>query len=274
MERIGHCAAAANGGRAMSGRVHWERRGNVASLLLDRPEKHNAMTPAMAGELAEACHAINADDSVRCVVLHGAGTRSFCTGSDINALEEYAGAFEFRNRLEYATEIRAIRKPVIAALKGWTLGGGLEMALSADVRIAAPSTRLGAPEVGLGWVGAGGASQLLPRLIGYGRALHLLLGGEPIDAERAAQWGIVEVMSEEKHEESVAFDLAERWARHTTVALQTVKAAVRQSMSMPLDAGLRYENELMSLAFALGNDATGRERFVARSTKGSSEPKP
>jgi enoyl-CoA hydratase len=258
----------------MSGRVRWERRDAVASLLLDRPEKHNAMTPAMACELAEACRAINEDDSVRCVVLHGAGARAFCTGSDINALDEYAGAFEFRNRLEYATEVRSIRKPVIAALKGWTLGGGLEMALSADVRIAAPSTRLGAPEVGLGWVGAGGASQLLPRLIGYGRALHLLLGGEPIDAERAAQWGIVEVMSEENKEESVAFDLARRWARHTTVALQTVKAAVRQSMSTPLEAGLRYENDLMTLAFALGNDAAGRQRFAGRSAKPSSETNP
>jgi len=258
----------------MSGRVRWERRDAVASLLLDRPEKHNAMTPAMAGELAAACRAINEDDSVRCVVLHGAGSRAFCAGSDIKALEEYSGAFDFRNRLEYATEIRAIRKPVIAALKGWTLGGGLEMALSADVRVAAPSTRLGAPEVGLGWVGAGGASQLLPRLIGYGRALHLLLGGEPITAERAAQWGIVEVTSEEKQEESVAFDLASRWARHTTVALQTVKAAVRQSMSMPLEAGLRHENELMTLAFALGNDAAGRERFVGHSVKPPGEATP
>jgi enoyl-CoA hydratase len=254
----------------MSGRVHWQRRDAVASLCLDRPEKHNAMTPAMARELATACRAINDDDSVRCVVLHGAGSRAFCAGSDINALDEYPGAFDFRNRVEYATELRTIRKPVIAALKGWTLGGGLELALSADVRVAAPSTRMGAPEVGLGWVGAGGASQLLPRLIGYGRALHLLLGGEPIDAVRAAEWGIVELTAEDGKEELVAFDLARHWARHTSVALQTVKAAVRQSMSSPLEAGLRYENDLMALAFALGNDAAGRERFADR----KDEPKP
>lgn len=258
----------------MSGRVYWERRDAVASLRLDRPEKHNAMTPAMAGELAAACRSINGDDSVRCVVLHGAGSRAFCAGSDIKALEEYPGAFDFRNRLDYATELRTIRKPVIAALKGWTLGGGLELALSADVRIAAPSTRIGAPEVGLGWVGAGGASQLLPRLIGYGRALQLLLGGDPIEAARAAEWGIVEIMTEEGQEERVAFDLARHWARHTSVALQTVKAAVRQSMSTSLEAGLRYENEVMTLAFALGNDAAGRERFIGHTAEPSSKTKP
>ena len=246
----------------MNGRIRWEVRDAVALLCLDRPEKHNAMTPVMAKELAAACRAINDDDSVRCVVLHGAGSRAFCAGSDIRALEEYSGAFDFRNRVDYATELRTIRKPVIAALKGWTLGGGLELALSADVRIAAPSTRIGAPEVGLGWVGAGGASQLLPRLIGYGRALQLLLGGEPIDATRAAEWGIVEIMAEEGQEESVA------------LALQTVKAAVRQSMSTSLEAGLRYENEVMTLAFALGNDAAGRERFAAGTGEPSNGKKP
>lgn len=258
----------------MNGRVRWEVRDAVASLCLDRPEKHNAMTPVMAKELAAACRAVNGDDSVRCVVLHGAGSRAFCAGSDIRALEEYSGAFDFRNRVDYATELRTIRKPVIAALKGWTLGGGLELALSADVRVAAPSTRIGAPEVGLGWVGAGGASQLLPRLIGYGRALQLLLGGEPIDAARAAEWGIVEIMAEEGQEESAAFDLARHWARHTSVALQTVKAAVRQSMSTSLEAGLRYENEVMALAFALGNDKAGRERFAGRTAEPSNEGKP
>ena len=105
----------------MSGRVHWQRRDAVASLCLDRPEKHNAMTPAKARELAAACHAINDDDSVRCVVLHGAGSRAFCAGSDINALDEYPGAFEFRNRVEYATELRTIRKPVNEFRPGVTL---------------------------------------------------------------------------------------------------------------------------------------------------------
>jgi enoyl-CoA hydratase len=245
----------------MTGRVTLAKHGLVAEICLDRPRKHNAMTPAMAAQLGDACAEINRDDEIRCAIIYGAGEKAFCAGSDVRALDEYPSVFHFRNRIDYSTELRSIRKPVIAALKGWTLGGGLELALSADVRIAAPSTRLGAPEVGLGWVGAGGASQLLPRLIGYGRALYLLLDGEPIDAASAANWGLVESLTLDGKELEAARDLAAKWARHSAVALQTVKAAVRHSMSSPLEAGLRFENETMALAFALGNDTAGRSRF-------------
>ncbi|MEP7243543.1 MAG: enoyl-CoA hydratase/isomerase family protein [Gammaproteobacteria bacterium] len=245
----------------MSDAVTLGKNNRVAEICLDRPLKHNAMTPAMAEQLAAACVEINQDDQIRCAIIFGAGSKAFCAGSDVRALDQYESVFHFRNRIDYSTELRSIRKPVIAALKGWTLGGGLELALSADVRVAARSTLLGAPEVGLGWVGAGGASQLLPRLVGYGRALYLLLDGDPIDAARAAAWGLVETLVSEGEELSEARALAERWARHSTVALQTVKASVRQSMSTPLEAGLRFENETMSLSFALKNDSAGRARF-------------
>lgn len=248
----------------MSARVTFSKRGAVGEICIDRANKHNAMTPRMAEQLARVCTRINEDDAVRCVVVRGAGDAAFCAGSDIASLDEYQGVFAFRNRIDYATELRRVRKPVIAALKGWVLGGGLELALSADVRVASETARFGAPEVALGWVGAGGASQLLPRLIGYGRALHLLLDGKPIDAAQAHAWGLIEILVGVGEELAVARKLAARWSRHTTVALQTVKAAVRQSMSTPIEAGLRFENEVMSLAFALKNDAGGRARFHGR----------
>lgn len=247
----------------MNDRVRLTRRGGVAEICLDRAGKHNAMTPKMAEMLARACATINRDDTIRCVVIFGAGDKAFCAGSDVSALDEYKDAFDFRNRIDYSTELRTIRKPVIAALKGWVLGGGLELALSADVRIASATARFGAPEVGLGWVGAGGASQLLPRLVGYGKALYLLLDGAPVDAARARAWGLIEELVPEGQELAAARALAGRWAAHTTVALQTVKAAVRHSMAAGLEPGIRYENEVMSLAFALGNDADGRKRFGA-----------
>jgi enoyl-CoA hydratase len=249
----------------MSGRIRLTRTRAVAEICIDRPDKHNAMTPAMADQLASACAAVNRDDTVRSVVIYGAGEAAFCAGSDIKALDEYDSVFAFRNRVDYSTELRAVRKPVIAAIKGYVLGGGLELALSADVRIASESTYFGAPEVGLGWVGAGGASQLLPRLAGYGKALYLLLDGRPIDAAKAHSWGLVEDVVPLGGELEAARALAHRWSMHTTVALQTVKAAVRQSMSTPLEAGIRFENETMSLAFALGNDAGGRKGFRQRS---------
>lgn len=246
----------------MSETVLLTRTGPVAEICLNRAEKHNAMTPAMAERLAQVCFEINRDDEIRCAVIYGAGDKAFCAGSDIRALDEYAGVFAFRNRIDYATELRTIRKPVIAALKGWVLGGGLELALSADVRIASSTARLGAPEVGLGWVGAGGASQLLPRLVGYGKALYLLLDGAPVDGARALAWGLIEDLVPAGEELAAARALAQRWAGHSTVALQTVKAAVRHSMSAGLEPGIRYENEVMALAFALGNDAKGRAAFV------------
>jgi enoyl-CoA hydratase/carnithine racemase len=246
------------------GRVTLTVEGALAWITLDRPAKHNAMTPAMAGELAQAATAINADRAVRVAILRGGGDRAFCAGSDLDALAEYDGVWDFRNRVEYATEVRRIRKPVVAAIKGWALGGGLEMALSCDLRVAGAGAQLGAPEVQRGWVGAGGGSQLLPRLVGYGRAAWMLLSGTPIDAQQAEAWGVVErVVPDEALWDEVRA-VAEGLAQHSEVALVTVKAALRASLSTSLEQGLAYENEVMALAFALGNDAAGRAAFATR----------
>jgi len=251
----------------VSSAIRLVRKDAVAEIVLNRPEKLNAMTPAMAERLARVCRQVDDDEAIRVVIVRGAGERAFSAGSDIEALDEYEGPYEFRNRVEYATQIRNLRKPCIAAVRGWALGGGLEMALAADIRIAADSARFGAPEVSLGWVGAGGASQMLPRLIGYGKAMYLLLRGEPIDATMALAWGIVEQVVPEGEEVRAARALAAAIAAHSPVATQTIKAAVRQAMSEPLEAGLRHENDLMALAFALGSDSAGRSRFKKRRRK-------
>lgn len=252
----------------MNGAVRLRRRGPIAEIILDRPEKLNAMTPAMALALERVCRKVDADDALRVAILRGAGERAFCAGSDLDALDDYKGVYDFRNRVEYATQIRNLRKPCIAAVHGWALGGGFELALAADIRVAAESARFGAPEVGLGWVGAGGASQMLPRLIGYGKAMYLLLQGAPIDARQALAWGIVEEVVADGEELDQARRIAARIAGHTPVATQTVKAAIRQALAAPLEAGLRYENEVMSLAFALGNDTAGRNSFKRRGRSG------
>jgi enoyl-CoA hydratase/carnithine racemase len=244
--------------------IELQKSGRVATIVLNRPDKHNAMTPRMAAELAEVTSAINLDASVAAVILRGAGERAFSSGSDLKALDEYSGPWHFRNRVDYPTQIRNLRKPVIAAIKGWALGGGLEMALAADIRFAAPSARFGAPEVKHGWVGAGGASQLLPRLIGYGKASYMLLRGEPIDADLALQWGLIERLVDEDTLYTEAASFAEEIANNSEVALMTMKSSIRQSLSAGLAEGLAYENEVMALAFALGNDTESREAFKKR----------
>jgi len=230
----------------MDGQVTLERREGFAVLTLDRPAKRNAITNAMAEQLAEHARAINADGGIRAVLLRGAGEKAFCAGMDLRAIEAFPTPWDFRHRPDYPGAVRSIRKPVVAALKGWALGGGFELALAADIRVAAPDTRIGFPEVTRGWVGGGGASQLLPRLIGAGQAMRLLLTGEQVGAEEAMRLRLVEFVDDE----AFASALCARLAALPPVATQAVKAAVRQAMEAPLSAGLAYENEMNVLCLA------------------------
>ena len=248
----------------MDGTVRIEVTDGVAELVIDRPAKHNAVTPEIAAELAGHPRRIDADRAIRAVLLRGAGARAFCAGSDLNSLAAYPDAWTFRNRVVYEAAVRGIRKPVVVALEGWALGGGMEMALAADLRIAARSTRIGFPEVTRGWVGGGGASQMLPRLIGYGQAMRLLLTGEQIDAEEAQQLGLVEQVVEDGTEDEAARAICRRLAGFSPVAVQAVKAAVRQALEAPLSAGLAYENEMNVLCFSAGDHLEGIRAFAEK----------
>ncbi len=232
------------------GQVTLEKNGAVAEIVLDRPDKHNALTPVMYRQLGACCAQADADSSVHVVVIRGAGERAFCAGSDVAALDNYKDFWEWRNRYDYIPPIRNLRKPTIAAIKGWALGGGLEIALACDLRVVSRSAVFSAPEVTLGWNGAGGAAQHLTRMCGYGVAMKLLLTGERFDAEEANRLGIVEYFVEVGEEVARAREAALEIADHSTVATQAVKAAVRSAMDMPVAQGLQYENELMSLCFA------------------------
>ena len=245
----------------MNGTVRLGVAGHVATIVIDRPDKMNAITPAMAGELAGICREVDADDAVRAVLIRGAGERAFSAGSDLNALGEARGVWQFRNRIEYAAVVRDIRKPVVAFLQGWVLGGGLEIALAADVRIAASSARLGAPEVKRGWLGGGGASQILPRLVGAGRAMHLLLSGEPVSAEEALRIGLVEEVLDDAAAWARAEAYAAQLAALSPVATQAVKAAVRAALEMPYSAGIRYENELHVVCMQSRDSSEGISAF-------------
>lgn len=232
------------------GKVRLKKNGVVAEIILDRPEKHNALTPEMYLDIGQACQQINDDLEIHVGIFRGAGDRAFCAGSDISALDSYEDFWAWRNRYDYIPPILATRKPLIAATKGWALGGGFEIALACDLRVAARSTRFAAPEINLGWNGSGGATQHLIRLCGYGRAMQILLTGDRIDAETALRWGIVEELVDDGQEIAVARQLAERIASNSSVASQAVKSSVRHAMDTTINQGLRYDNELMSLCFA------------------------
>ncbi len=245
----------------MDDEVQLVRDGFVAEIVLNRPAKMNAVTPAMAATIERLCTELDRDDQVRAVLLRGAGDRAFCAGSDLNALADYSSAWAFRNRVEYASAVRDMRKPVVAALHGWVLGGGAEMALSADIRVMGRGARMGFPEVVRGWVGGGGASQMLPRLVGYGQAMKLLLTGDPIGAEEAHRLGIVEYLVEDQDVAAEARALCQKFAGFSPVAVESVKASVRMALSSSLPAGIRYENEMNTLCFSAGDHMEGIRAF-------------
>jgi enoyl-CoA hydratase len=245
----------------VTGKIEFSVADGVGKILIARPEKQNAITPEMARELQRVCREVDSDDRIRVATIAGVGERAFSAGSDLNALADLTDLWEFRNRIEYAAVVRDIRKPVIAGLKGWVLGGGMEIALAADIRIAGHSARIGGPEVKRGWIGGGGASQMLPRLVGYGQAMRMLLLGDPIDAEAALRIGLVEETVEDAQVLPRIAELAARIASFSPTATQSVKAAVRAAMSMPLEAGLRYENEIHVICMSDKDRVEGIKAF-------------
>ena len=234
----------------MSGRIGLDVADGIARILIDRPDKMNAILPEMVLELQRVCQAVNDDAKVRVATIMGAGERAFSAGSDLNVLADLTDVMAFRDRIEYAALVRDIRKPVIAGLKGWVLGGGMEIAIAADIRVAGRSAKIGGPEVTRGWIGGGGASQMLPRLVGIGQAMKMLLTGDPVDAETALRIGLVEEVVDDAAVEGRVMEMAKKIASFSPVATVAVKAGVRAAISMSLEQGLAYENELHTICMS------------------------
>ncbi|MCA2221814.1 enoyl-CoA hydratase/isomerase family protein [Nonomuraea aurantiaca] len=238
--------------------------GPVAVITLNRPAKLNAITPGMAGALRACLDRVDADPAIRAAVLTGAGERSFCVGSDIRELDAYATPWEFRNRGDYGDAVRALRKPIVAAVNGYAYGGGLELAMACDIRLAATTATFAAPEIKLGWIGGSGQSALLAHAVGPGNAATMLLTGDPIDAARAKDWGLVtEVLPPDELLPAVR-ELAGKIAARPPIAAQTAKANLKAAYTMPLDQAIQYERDLQTVCMATADAAEGRAAFAAR----------
>jgi enoyl-CoA hydratase/carnithine racemase len=243
------------------GSIVFTQEGHIATLRLNRPEKLNTMTPAMGKHLLEIVAEINHNDDIRVVIITGTGERAFSAGSDVKVLDDYGDNWQLRNRVDYAKELYRVRKPMIAQIRGYCIGGGLEMALVSDIRIASVGAKFGAGEVKLGWNGGGGNTQLLPRLVGYGKAMQMLITGSMIDAQEAHRIGLVqEVTSEEALEETV-MGIAQAAAANAPIAVQLIKHLVRMAESTTIDVGLAYENDLFAYCFTTEDAAEGTAAF-------------
>ena len=241
-----------------------EVEGHVATLTLNRPAKLNAVTPAMAEAIVAACRRCDADREIRAVVLTASGERAFCAGSDVSELTAYATPWEFRSRDDYCDAVRALRTPAICAINGLAYGGGLELALSCDIRLAAETASFAAPEIKLGWIGGGGMSYLLTHSIGASNAAQMVLTGDPIDATRALAIGLVSQLLPPTGLAAAAAALAATIASRPPIAAQTGKANLRAAYAMPLEAAVQYERDLQTICFATDDAREGREAFTER----------
>lgn len=248
----------------MTDDVTFSLDGPVATITLNRPHKLNAVTPEMAEAIVAHVARCNGDDAIRCVVLTGAGEKAFCAGSDIRELDRYDTPWNFRNRPDYCDAIRRLGKPAIAAVNGYAFGGGLELAMSCDIRIAARGASFAAPEIKLGWIGGGGMSAFLAHSIGTSNASLMLMTGDPVDAEKALAWGLVSEVVEAGELQARAHTLAATIAARAPIAAETAKLNVRAAFTMPIEKAIEYERDLQTICFATEDAAEGRAAFKAK----------
>ncbi|GIW50902.1 MAG: crotonase [Gemmatimonadales bacterium] len=243
-----------------------EVSGGVAVLTVNRPEKRNALNAETRSELLAYLDQMKGDPAVRVVVLTGAGDKAFIAGADIGEFAGRTPVDQFRAMLAspvYAA-VDAFPKPIIAAINGYCLGGGCELAMACDIRIAADTAKLGQPEINLGIIPGGGGTQRLPRLVGLGNAFKLLYTGDPIDAAEALRIGLVDEVVPAAELMPRVRALAEKIASKSPVALELIKWAVRASVRTSLDEGLRHETTLFGLAFSSEDKEEGVRAFLEK----------
>ena len=242
-------------------------QGGVRWITVNRPAKLNALNASVIAELARAVADVSADASVRVVVLTGAGEKAFVAGADI---AEFVGisadaARELAGRGQRLFEaIAALPKPVIAAVNGFALGGGCELAMACHLRVASSNARFGQPEVKLGLIPGYGGTQRLPRLVGRGRALELLLTGGTVDAATAHAWGLVNKVVEPGELHEAAQKLAEEILAVAPAAVARCLQAVGVGLDLPLHQAQEHEAALFGLCFATDDVREGTAAFLEK----------
>jgi enoyl-CoA hydratase len=245
--------------------IRVETTGRLARLTIDRPDVRNAIDRTTADEIRTALDALRADDSVGVLVITGGGDKVFVSGADIKDLKSrtYKSGLEGCNNALFQA-VEEFDRPVIAAINGHALGGGLELALACDIRLAVDSARFGFPEVGLGIMPGAGGTQRLPRIVGMGRARELILTGDLIDAAEAHRIGLVNRVVPRAEFDAAIHALADKLLSRGPVALKLAKMALNIASKTPLDAGFQFEILAQSVLFETEDKNEGLNAFLEK----------
>jgi len=241
-----------------------ETEGNIGLLTINRPDM-NALCNEMVEELDRALTGIEQDSGIKALIITGAGGRAFMAGADIRELADrdfILGRRQTKQRQDVFNKISNLPIPVIAAVNGFALGAGLELALACTIRVASEKARFGAPEVNLGIIPGDGATQRLPRIIGQGRAMHLILTGETIGAGEALQYGLVTKVYSPEELLDGAKGMAETIITKGPLAVMYAKEAVNRAFDASLQVGLTLESYLHALACASEDKREGVQSFI------------
>ena len=243
-----------------------EREGRVAILTINRPDKLNALNDQVRNDMLEILGQIETDAAVGVVVITGAGEKAFIAGADIG---EFAGRTPFDQRHAMRSPrifdvMASFPKPVIAMINGFCLGGGCELAMSCDIRIASDKARFGQPEINLGLIPGGGGTQRLPRLVGTGQAMRLILSGDMIPAAEAQSIGLVEMVVPAEELRAKTLELANKIAAKSPLTLKVAKEALRASERLSIEDGISYERDLFCLCFSSADKEEGVKAFLEK----------
>jgi enoyl-CoA hydratase len=250
--------------------ISTERDGAVAVVTIDNPPV-NALSARLLEELEAEVDRLDADDGVRTIVLVGAGERAFVAGADIKEFPSLRDAATEAHERGSARGIQklghrmdAARTPFVAAIHGFCLGGGLELAMCCDIRVASEDSTLGQPEIKLGLIPGGGGTQRLPRLVGIGRAQYLNMTGDPIGAAQAYEWGLVEKVVPAGEVRDAALEVARTIASRSPVSIAVLRELARTTRDLPLEEGLRREADGFRRCLESDDGAEGVAAFLEK----------
>ncbi len=240
-----------------------ERNEHIGIVTLNRPKEFNALNFQLVDELINALEDLDRDNDIRCIIITGTGEKAFAAGADIKEMAERPSD-DIIASFERWHSIKTITKPLIAAVGGYALGGGCELAMMCDIIIASENARFGLPEILLGVIPSAGGTQRLTRTIGKYRTMEMILTGQQITAQEMATHGLVNRIVPKGEHLSEALKLAQQIAEHAPVAVRAAKQAVQAALETPLEEGLNIEHQNVAVVFKTEDMREGMQAFIEK----------